>query len=321
MRTPVKLVVVLTLSAIFGSGDRIANLQPKRNLIKIRDVEVDEDVSHSQPKIDYVNKGARKLQTKRAGVSFQNVTRMITGGTKAGQKMFPWVFFLIVDNAWLCGGSLISSDWGMTAAHCVDGGYTFSVNVGGIDRSRNNETGEKSYTSTKAIVHKDYNKTLYTNDIALIAVSFKLSQYVNVIRLPPYSYGNATLADKDAYVAGYGLTADGGSPSRYLMYAVLKTMKNIDCVKLFGDKYVISSTICIAPDIAKSACFGDSGNTLKILEKDGKFTAIGIVSAGPDICVNYLSTCTRVTSFLGWISQQTGIKILNDRKIKIKNRK
>jgi len=43
----------------------------------------------------------------------------ITGGSTAARGQFPWQVALIIDNAYFCGGSLISSLWVLTAAHCA----------------------------------------------------------------------------------------------------------------------------------------------------------------------------------------------------------
>jgi secreted trypsin-like serine protease len=43
----------------------------------------------------------------------------ITDGSNAARGQFPWQVALIIDNAYLCGGSLISSRWVLTAAHCA----------------------------------------------------------------------------------------------------------------------------------------------------------------------------------------------------------
>jgi secreted trypsin-like serine protease len=43
----------------------------------------------------------------------------ITGGSPAARGQFPWQVALIIDNAYFCGGSLISSRWVLTAAHCA----------------------------------------------------------------------------------------------------------------------------------------------------------------------------------------------------------
>jgi len=42
-------------------------------------------------------------------------------GTPAAPCQFPWQVALIIDNAIFCGGSLINSQWVLTAAHCVEG--------------------------------------------------------------------------------------------------------------------------------------------------------------------------------------------------------
>jgi secreted trypsin-like serine protease len=43
----------------------------------------------------------------------------ITGGYTAARGQFPWQVALLIDNAWFCGGSLISNLWVLTAAHCA----------------------------------------------------------------------------------------------------------------------------------------------------------------------------------------------------------
>jgi secreted trypsin-like serine protease len=43
----------------------------------------------------------------------------ITGGSFAARGQFPWQVALIIDVSFFCGGSLISSLWVLTAAHCA----------------------------------------------------------------------------------------------------------------------------------------------------------------------------------------------------------
>merc|ERR1712098_775943 len=54
----------------------------------------------------------------------------IVGGFEAEPNQWPWQVALFVDNAWFCGGSLISENYVLTAAHCVDGASYFDIMAG-----------------------------------------------------------------------------------------------------------------------------------------------------------------------------------------------
>ena len=51
------------------------------------------------------------------------ISGRIVGGTEASPNEFPWQVYLLVDRFLgysICGGSLIDSQWVLTAAHCFD---------------------------------------------------------------------------------------------------------------------------------------------------------------------------------------------------------
>merc|ERR1712079_625574 len=45
----------------------------------------------------------------------------IVGGFEAQENQWPWQVALFIDDAWFCGGSIISENYVLTAAHCADG--------------------------------------------------------------------------------------------------------------------------------------------------------------------------------------------------------
>merc|ERR1712183_103719 len=54
----------------------------------------------------------------------------IVGGFEAAENQWPWQVALFIDNAWFCGGALISENYVMTAAHCADGASYFDIMAG-----------------------------------------------------------------------------------------------------------------------------------------------------------------------------------------------
>merc|ERR1712203_1303808 len=42
----------------------------------------------------------------------------IVGGVEATEHAWPWQVALFIDDAWFCGGSIISENYVLTAAHC-----------------------------------------------------------------------------------------------------------------------------------------------------------------------------------------------------------
>merc|ERR1712073_145555 len=51
----------------------------------------------------------------------------IVGGFEAQENQWPWQVALFIDDAWFCGGSIISENYVLTAAHCADGAGYFDV--------------------------------------------------------------------------------------------------------------------------------------------------------------------------------------------------
>jgi secreted trypsin-like serine protease len=99
----------------------------------------------------------------------------IVGGTPATAGDWGWQIILYRSNTFICGGSLINSQWVVTAAHCV---YQF------LDRSlyriviaTHDRQTLQSYTISRTvslvIQHESYVDQYFTNDIALFKLSVR----------------------------------------------------------------------------------------------------------------------------------------------------
>ena len=67
-------------------------------------------------------------------IPFSLFSQTIVGGTNAASDAYPWMATLadrsrnLLDEAHLCGGTLIDKKWGLTAAHCVTDAFALGVN-------------------------------------------------------------------------------------------------------------------------------------------------------------------------------------------------
>lgn len=130
----------------------------------------------------------------------------IVNGSPANPNQFPWQASVRAGGS-LCGGSIISAGWILTAAHCTRGFSSFTIGVGS-----NNLNGPLvQLTSTRVIEHPNYNPTNLNNDVSLIGLpsSLSFSASIQAVRLPSLSQAGTTFLGLQSAVSGWGRTSDG----------------------------------------------------------------------------------------------------------------
>jgi len=97
----------------------------------------------------------------------------IVGGENAGSNTWGWAVSVSIANSYLCGGSILSSSWVVTAAHCVNGYQASQITIyaGSLVRF----SGTQSSTGSLVVVNPNYNSQTYVNDIALIKLATPLT--------------------------------------------------------------------------------------------------------------------------------------------------
>ncbi|GGL11862.1 serine protease [Deinococcus radiotolerans] len=201
-----------------------------------------------------------------------------------------------------CGGTLISSTWVMTAAHCVVGYSASQMRVRAGINDLTTTSGQLR-TPSQIIVHPYYSSSGDAYDIALIKVgtAFTLGSTVQTAALPSNTVESVLdVNGKYATVSGWGKTETGAYSNRALREVTIPiTPTGSDC----GSRP--SNTICGKYDAGKDSCNGDSGGPLAA-RYNNRFYVLGIVSYGPTACRGY-GVYTRVNGYLNWISSNTGV--------------
>ncbi|XP_055589792.1 chymotrypsin-2-like [Uranotaenia lowii] len=222
----------------------------------------------------------------------------IANGQQASDGQFPFYAAIDIPPGYFCGGSIISSRWVVTAAHCAVSGDSFNINVGEVAIF----WGTTYYSEVKYI-HPKYDD-LVANDIALLYVSSDIiftGKYVQPINLPNIGESNL-FEDYPVEILGHGKTTEyetGTTP--YLMYASVSVMSNSACAQYFG-RYIIDSVVCTQGQAMETTCSGDSGGPV-VYDN----TLVGVISFGYACGNIYPSGHARVTSFRQWISDVSGV--------------
>ena len=111
----------------------------------------------------------------------------IVGGVNAEVNEFPWrVGLYRRDMGVFCGGTLISPNWVLTAAHCtedLDKKYPLLVNIGDHDLRTTSEANNQVIEIDRIIDHAGYNSKTTDNDMTLLHLKRPVVYSQSVSRL------------------------------------------------------------------------------------------------------------------------------------------
>jgi len=230
----------------------------------------------------------------------------IVGGVKVNPtNRYPYQVALTYTSfgGQYCGGSLIASNWVLSAAHCANLG-TY-VQIGRYDLNDSNESFENIKVK-REIPHPSYNSGSFDNDFMLLELETS-SQYTPV----SIDSGSQTINNNDdVTVIGWGTTSSGGLSSSELLEVEVDVVENEKC-NLDYSGGITGNMLCAAR-LEKDACQGDSGGPLIIRDDNDNSGSgdvlVGVVSWGFGCAdPNYPGVYARVSQGYDWISQNANL--------------
>ncbi|MEU4762277.1 trypsin-like serine protease [Actinosynnema sp. NPDC023794] len=226
-----------------------------------------------------------------------NPTPMVVGGTQAAKGEFPWMVRLSMG----CGGSMLTDQLVLTAAHCVSrtgNNTSITATYGVVDLQ---DTTRVTRTSTYVHRAPTYG-TATGGDWAII----KLAGPITGAALLPIA---TTAAHNTGVftVAGWGATRENGGQSRYLLKANVDYIDDTTCKN--SDPYyadLIPAAELCAGKLAGGVdtCQGDSGGPMFRRDTSGAWVQVGIVSHGNGCArADNPGVYTEVSTFAAAINQ------------------
>lgn len=243
------------------------------------------------------------------GVNYQGFR--VVGGFDATLGQFPWSArftpCISATTCFLCGATLISDRWMITAKHCVIGwGYRVSaplshVRLGGLTGS----DGENYFLDT--ITYHD------SADIAIIRSNdnIEFNENVHPACLPEPDY--CFRAESEAWMSGFGRLTWNGAVAEKLQGIKLLITDSQTCEDYWQHYFRPEYEVCAWwQEGGKDTCQGDSGGPMTVRHEHIWYaygvTSFGYKCAEPGTPAVYV----RVTSFIDWILEESNGDIVAD---------
>ncbi|MCL9773731.1 S1 family peptidase [Vibrio methylphosphonaticus] len=255
-----------------------------------------------------------------------DIAPMIVNGEDANAADYPSYVGLYIDSSEYdgrysggayCGGTLLNSEYVLTAAHCIEGDLAaglFTTVIPMLENERNFLNADRRRV-VEVYIHPSFSNNitaLLPNDVAVLKLETSTS-----------SGTAATLASSESYrsssntftAVGHGNVRSNVEGTTILQRANLVWVNNSVCGANFRNGgNLTDKQVCFTGAVSQSTglkagtCQGDSGGPI-YWDDAGVQTQVGITSFGPSTCGDSSSAVTavytEVSDYRVWITQVT----------------
>ncbi|XP_024892139.1 venom serine protease 34-like [Temnothorax curvispinosus] len=254
-----------------------------------------------------------QIQTSNnCNCGWKKVTRIV-GGKETGVNEYPMMCGLVnsVDKIIYCGCTIISKEYVITAAHCIDGRNITILGavVGEHDTTTGRDTNAtRLFRLDNCTIHPGFSNlqdAQYAhNDVAVCKIARKIEYNAQVGPVClPFQHKQDSFAGDIVTVLGWGLLEFTGQKSTTLQEVKLNVITLKNCKEYYsGINY---SNMCTFTP-GKDTCQMDSGGPLLWQDPTThKLVLVGITSSGVGCASDTPAVAMRTGAFIDWIVSVT----------------
>jgi secreted trypsin-like serine protease len=185
----------------------------------------------------------------------------IVGGVLVPINEVPWQISFRRHGSHICGGSIISEDFIITAAHCVCVDATcvqsvdpsiYTIRAG----SSRSDSGGQIYEIESIVVHKGWNPTTTDFDAAIGKMKTKIVMDANKQPIKMTVFPEKIAEGTVVMTSGFGLTQNVNEDMRDLRKVEVNVVSLSQCRATSGGECRITSNMLCAFATGKDSCSG-----------------------------------------------------------------